>query len=126
MTNFIETDGFRYAPGNAQHQGCRREQQDSFEFSDPTDRAFMDHGGLLAVLADGMGGMANGAQAGRIAVEVLLEAYTGKDRDEDIPAAMHRALCAADRAVFDFACAVPADEAGTTLVAAVLAARLLF
>src|SRR5579872_2038228 len=127
MTSFIGTDGFRYAPANGQHRGGRADQQDSFAFSDPADRGFMEHGGLLAVVADGMGRMAHGAQASRIAVDTFLEAYAAKDRDDDIPAAMRRALHAADRAVFQFAAAAaPPDDAGTTLVAAALAARHLF
>ena len=52
--------------GNAQHIGARQEQQDSFGFSDPGNEAFVAHGGFLGVVADGMGGLSHGSEAGRI------------------------------------------------------------
>ena len=55
MKNSAGSDGLSFAPGNAQAQGKRSDQQDSFGFSDPADAAFLVHGGLLAVVADGMG-----------------------------------------------------------------------
>lgn len=121
-TSFIGTDGLSYAPGNAQDVGRRSEQQDSFGFSDPTDRDFMAHGGLLAVVADGIGGLARGAEASRIAVRSFLGAYATKDREEPVAQALRRAVEAADRAVFKFAESVGLQkDVGSTLVAAAFA-----
>ena len=50
-------------PANAQHKGQRDAQQDAFGFSALSDAAFARQGGYLAVLADGMGGLQNGAWA---------------------------------------------------------------
>ena len=50
-------------PDNAQAIGTRSEQQDAFGFMDKDDSALVDRCGLLAVVADGMGGLAMGQQA---------------------------------------------------------------
>jgi PPM family protein phosphatase len=107
--------------GNAQHAGARDTQQDSFGFSDPFAHTFVEHGGLLAVVADGMGGMAHGDLASRTAVRVFLEAYAEKTAEEPIPDALLRALSRANEAVLVEARRVRAvGDVGTTLVAAVL------
>ena len=100
-------------PGNAQHQGDRREQQDAFGFSDPADGAFLAHGGVAAVIADGMGGLPGGAEASSLAVAAFLDAYQHKEPGEAIPRALEHSLDAAHAAV----CA-SARGSGTTLVAA--------
>jgi serine/threonine protein phosphatase PrpC len=107
--------------------GGRTEQQDSFGFSDPSDEAFMAHGGLLAVVADGIGGLAGGADASRIAVRSFLDAYATKERTEPVAQALRRSLESADRAVFEFAqTAGLHNDSGSTLVAAALTAQGLY
>jgi len=105
----------RLRPGNAQHQGARETQQDSFGFSDLDDRPFVAHAGLLGVICDGMGGMAHGGAAGATAVRTLLQEYAAKSPDESIPVALLRALRAANEAVVEMARAAGTpDEVGTT------------
>jgi serine/threonine protein phosphatase PrpC len=79
-------------PGNAQAVGDRENQQDSFGFSDFADQAFARHGGVLMVLCDGMGGLANGAAASRVAVDTVLAAYHRKQPSEPIPSTLERAV----------------------------------
>lgn len=107
-------------PGNWQHIGARSSQQDAFGFSDKDDRAFVDHGGVLAVVADGMGGMANGGEASHLAVRVFLQAYMAKPIGETIPATLFQALEEANRAVIDFSHQAGEENVGTTMVAAVV------
>ena len=108
-------------PGNAQHLGARSEQQDSFGFSALDDADFLSHAGVLAIVADGMGGMAMGKEASASAVQTFLATYAVKEKDEKIAAAMIRALHAANRAVNRKAAEAGVEgEAGTTLVAAVI------
>ena len=110
----------RWQPGNAQHIGSRAEQQDSFGFSDPSDRPFVEHAGLAAVVADGMGGMANGGAASAAAVRGLLDAYRAKTAAESIPDALVRSINSANDAVTRLCRATGVKNTGTTLAAIVL------
>jgi protein phosphatase len=108
-------------PGNAQHQGARETQQDSFGFSDLDDRPFVAHAGLLGVVADGMGGMAHGGPAGVTAVRTLLQEYAAKPPQESIPESLLRALRRANDAVVEMARAVGTpDDVGTTAAVVVV------
>ena len=106
-------------PGCAQDPGRRKEQQDDFSISDLSDAAFLAHGGLMAAVADGMGGLRNGKQAARTAARTFLSAYEKKTPGESIPEAMERAMDAANRSVWRLAeDAGLSGEVGTTLAAA--------
>jgi PPM family protein phosphatase len=110
-----------FLPGNAQHIGARSSQQDSFGFGDPEDVEFLAHGGFVAVVCDGMGGMEHGDAASRMAVRAFLEAYQRKDPSESIPEALERSAREANERVVEMAHELGAAESvGTTLVAAVL------
>ncbi|MGA3190255.1 MAG: protein phosphatase 2C domain-containing protein [Bryobacteraceae bacterium] len=110
-----------FLPGNAQHIGARSSQQDSFGFGDPDDEAFLAHGGFVAVVCDGMGGMEHGDLASRTAVRTFLDGYGRKTPAESIPAALERSVREANERVVEMAHELGAAESvGTTLVAAVL------
>ncbi len=112
----------RVLPGNAQNIGARGSQQDSFGFGDPDDEAFLAHGGFVAVVCDGMGGMEHGDKASRTAVSVFLDAYRRKTPRESIPDALERGVREANDRVVEMAHELGAAESvGTTLVAAVVA-----
>lgn len=111
----------RYLPAHAQHIGARHYQQDSIGLADPEDHAFLAHGGFLAVLCDGMGGMEHGDVASHTAVRAMLDAYAQKLPTESIPAALERAAREANEQVIAAALDLGLQEGvGTTLVAAVL------
>jgi serine/threonine protein phosphatase PrpC len=111
----------RYLAAHAQHIGARHYQQDSIGLADPEDYAFLAHGGFLAVLCDGMGGMEHGDVASQTAVRAMLDAYAQKLPAESIPAALERAARIANDQVIAAALALGLKEGvGTTLVAAVL------
>ncbi|MCG6551300.1 MAG: trypsin-like peptidase domain-containing protein [Candidatus Magnetominusculus sp. LBB02] len=103
------------SPGNAQHQGMRHDQQDSVGFSDFSDERFVSHGGVMAALADGMGGMSMGGQASRKAMQSMLERYMSKHPDETILNALYSALVAANGSA-----ASAGAESGTTMVSCVI------
>ncbi|MEI6414248.1 MAG: protein phosphatase 2C domain-containing protein [Pseudomonadota bacterium] len=106
-------------PGNAQWIGTRQEQQDAFGFYGYGQDDFRRHGGILMVLADGMGGLSRGREASLLAVERMMAAYGEKHPDEPIPDALLRALTAANQTVYELACATDGEgRVGTTLVAA--------
>src|SRR5258708_7794356 len=111
----------RIAPGNAQDIGARTDQQDAFGFSDPGKSGFVSHGGVAAVVADGMGGLAHGAKASKTAVHTFLLAYEAKTPSEPIPDALQRALLEANRAVCSLAAGADMKSGvGTTLAAVVI------
>ncbi|MBV6432417.1 MAG: hypothetical protein IANPNBLG_02559 [Bryobacteraceae bacterium] len=111
----------KLVPGNAQHIGSRRQQQDAFGFSNLANEAFRKHGGMLAVVADGMGGMAHGEIASRTALKTFLDSYESKTETESIPDALLRGIHAANAAVYQQALTMgAAEEMGTTLVAVAL------
>jgi protein phosphatase len=116
----------RFSAGNAQHIGDREQQQDSFGFSDPSDKAFVRHGGFLGVVADGMGGLSNGQEASSAAVRSFLAAYQTKPATESVADALSRSLTEANRAVSRIVESSSASGAGTTLVAAVVLDRELY
>lgn len=62
-------------PYNAQHIGTREEQQDYFAYSDLFNKKEQKEIGMVAVLSDGMGGMANGRRASHTATDVFLNTY---------------------------------------------------
>jgi len=111
----------RYLPAHAQHIGARHYQQDSMGLADPEDLAFLAHGGFLAVLCDGMGGMEHGDVASQTAVRAVRDAYAQKLPTESIPSALERAARKANEQVIAAALDLGLKEGvGTTLVAAVL------
>jgi len=108
-------------PANAQHVGKRANQQDAFAFSNNSDQEFVRHSGFLAVLCDGMGGMALGEQASNVAVQTMIKSYMDKGDDQFIVEALEYALQTANQAVLDLAeTAGLGGEVGTTLVAALV------
>jgi PPM family protein phosphatase len=111
----------KFSPGNAQDIGARSEQQDAFGFSDPSQTAFVAHGGVVAVIADGMGGLAHGSEASHTAVSAFLQAYEAKAPEEAIPDALLRSIHVANDAVSALAKAADTKNGlGTTLAAAVM------
>ena len=117
----------RYLCGDAQHIGSRHYQQDCYGFADPGDLKFIEHGGFLAVLCDGMGGMEHGDLASRAAVRALLDAYARKTPEETIPNALERGVREANRQVLAIAESMGRQEGiGTTLVAAVVHGTSLY
>ncbi|MCB2262963.1 MAG: protein phosphatase 2C domain-containing protein [Candidatus Thiosymbion ectosymbiont of Robbea hypermnestra] len=108
-------------PGNASHQGKRTEQQDSLGFTRFDDRSLIAHGGVVAIIADGMGGFEGGADAGRNAVDAMRLGYEGKPPWESVPEALLRSLGRANRAVCELAGAIGSEGyCGTTLAAAAI------
>lgn len=104
----------------AQAQGSRKEQQDFFGEYVSNDPIFIDHGGRLAIVADGMGGLEKGADASKIAVHSFIDSYKAKRKDESIPDTLKRSVISANKAVYKFS----TDEGlsgktGSTLVALV-------
>lgn len=73
-----------YQVANLQGIGNREQQEDSFAFVNAMDSDEIEKKGLLAVIADGMGGLEDGKQVSETAIAWLLEAFHHIKREEDI------------------------------------------
>ena len=108
-------------PSNGISVGDRDEQQDDFGFSDPLAEHFVYHGGLLAVVVDGMGGVKYGAECASAGKAAFLRAYEMKVPGESINQALERALHQANEAVLAIARRYGDPKSvGATLTAAVV------
>jgi PPM family protein phosphatase len=111
----------RYLSAHEQHIGARKYQQDAFAFADADDDAFIEHGGFLAVLCDGMGGMEHGDLASQTAIATLVAEYGKKDPSETIPDALLRSVRETNSRVVSIASGLGSEGSmGTTLIAAVV------
>lgn len=109
-----------YEIASRSDQGKRERQEDAAGFTDPDDKRTYEIG-VLAVLADGMGGLTAGAMASQLVVRTFRDTYWAKDPKESIPQALRRAAEQADKAVLREAQRLGrAGGVGSTLVAAVL------
>lgn len=97
---------------NLQGQGDRERQEDSFALVNPAHGELRDRQGLLALVADGMGGMEDGKAASQWAAERLPQLFQERET-EDIPGWFYRSAHAVSEEVFrQFG-----GRSGTTLVA---------
>ncbi len=113
------TSSIKLVPLNCQHIGARERQEDAFAFSDLSDSDFVENNGVLAVVADGMGGLAKGDRASQVAVSIFLREYSHKENSDSIDKFLRRTINIANYAVFDIALDDNEQEIGlgTTLVA---------
>jgi PPM family protein phosphatase len=117
----VQSGSIKVNPSNYQHVGARENQEDAFAFSDLGDGELVATNGVLAILADGMGGLANGEQASQAAVNTFLREYNDKEENEAAAKFLLRAATVANAAVFDLAYNNGDEiELGTTLVAALI------
>lgn len=65
--------------GNAQHIGSRKQQEDSFGYSNIVSSEEISQKGVLAVLADGMGGLSNGKQISEYVVSASKDMFKSFD-----------------------------------------------
>ncbi len=81
-----------YQVANLQEIGAREDQEDAFAFVNPTDVTEIKLNGLLAVVADGMGGMKDGRLASRVACTSLREDFRSMDRQEDLSGLLRKSV----------------------------------
>ena len=110
--------GLQVIPSNYQSVGARENQEDSFALSDYRNRQDVEENGVLAIVADGMGGLCYGEEASRVAVQHFIREYISTNGEKSIPGRLNRSISIANTAVFDLAYNDRDDcDLGTTLVA---------
>ena len=103
--------------GNAQHQGKRSYQEDSFGFSKITGACAQSRG-VLAVLADGMGGLSNGKQVSDTAVTKLLTWFNDENTLCENSIHIMKAVVKINEDICDVYCDDGRTTAGSTLASA--------
>ena len=108
-------------PSIFQDLGARERQEDSFVFSDLSNIRDTEENGVLAVIADGMGGLSHGEMASQTAVDVILREYQLKEPKEAPLDFLKRSLLRANAAVFDLAYVDGQEvDLGTTMITALI------
>lgn len=100
--------------------GNRRYQQDAVYISPSRKLAANKKTRVLAIVCDGMGGMADGGKASETAIQMMVQGFyqIEKQPNVDIPAFFRRGIVAIDKIIHDF----PKEDgkgSGTTMVAAI-------
>lgn len=103
---------------NLQNIGARKEQQDSFCVSNISDSRAISEKGLMAVVADGMGGLEGGALISRLVTETFLNNYNNQFNFEPT-AFLYNTAESSERAVEDYM-KQTGINGGSTLVAVII------
>jgi serine/threonine protein phosphatase PrpC len=103
--------------GNTHHIGARESQQDSFGISDISNAALCADKGVFAVVADGMGGMADGVDISSIATRSMLQYFNEADSSGQPELDLLNMLYSANYNVNSF---LAGREQGGSTVAAVI------
>lgn len=105
--------------GAASHTGqVRSTNEDDYLILSPLDVETVAHRGRLLAVADGMGGVAGGAEASRTAVRSLATAFLSAPAESPPADRLRQCFAAASRGVHALSQEVPAlREMGTTLTA---------
>ncbi len=111
-----------YRAANLQGLGTRERQEDSFAFANAMDVTEIRRQGMLAVVADGMGGMEDGKRVSEAAVASLLAGFHEMDRWEDLAPQLEQCVRdTAEKLYGDFQ-----GVGGTTLVACLFFQEALY
>ncbi len=118
-------DGSTLSLGNAQHQGRRPYQEDSYGYSELNNRYLLDNKGILAVLADGMGGLSNGKEVSSTVVSRMIEYFNTFDSVCADGLNLRRCAEHINDGICRVFCPDGSIKAGSTLVCAMIHGRFL-
>ena len=107
---------------NFQGIGKRRCQEDSFYVADYNNKSAIDEKGFMAVVADGMGGMSNGAEMSAVVTSAAKEYYDNylaafKDKEPETLLSMLNFIDKKGKQLQDD---TDEDESGSTLLAVLI------
>lgn len=90
-----------YQVANMQGVGSRPRQEDGFAFVNAVDVLEMKRNGLMAIVADGMGGMKDGKLASETAIACFRSWFGTMDREGDIPGQLEECVREACAQVYE-------------------------
>lgn len=103
-----------YQAANMQYIGTRERQEDSFAFVNALDVTEIRRKGLLAVVADGMGGMDDGKLVSEGCIASILSEFQSMDRTENLADQLRESVLRTNERLYQRF----QGEGGTTLVTA--------
>lgn len=103
--------------GCGQNQGKRHYQEDSYGFSDINDTSGLNKRGLLAVVADGMGGLKNGREISARLVGELIKRFAALDTINDFSNVIPSVVAQINSYLCGMYCEDNRIVSGSTLVA---------
>lgn len=112
----VDIAGGTVSLGGAQGQGARSYQEDSFGFSNLSGTEVTKKG-VLAVLADGMGGLKNGKAVSDTTVSSLLSWFDSQDAVCTCAEDLKNTISLMNQRICDIYCKGGKVEAGSTVVA---------
>lgn len=104
--------------GKVHAVGRRKNQQDSFAYSDAENLNQVQQKGILLLVADGMGGLSNGAEVSALVATEMLRYFDTHDILSDIYGGLRSMLYHANDKVNEFLGEDRLGKSGSTLVAA--------
>lgn len=111
-----------YQMANLQGVGTRQRQEDSFAFVNAMDVIEIKNNGLLALMADGMGGMQDGKLVSEAAIETLTGDFRRMDRRQNMGIQLKNSIYHANAALYQRF----QGSGGTTMVACIFFQERLY
>lgn len=102
--------------GNSQNQGARPYQEDSFGYSNITDSSIVTNKGMLAILSDGMGGLANGKNVADYVVQTSIAMFDYINPQVNISVQLKNIVYHINNSVCEQYAADGSSKAGATMV----------
>lgn len=112
--------------GNTHHIGNRANQQDSFCISNVENETLVKANGVLAVVADGMGGLSDGAQISAIVTSAMLRRFEQGAGLNDPVKGLSDMLGGANDEVNRYLAQAGRGQSGSTMVAVIIREKLLY
>ena len=103
--------------GNSQNQGARPYQEDSFGYSNIIDSEIVSKKGLIAILSDGMGGLANGKNVADYVVQASIAMFDSINPQNSISEQLENIAYYINNNVCEqYSAEVGGSKAGATMV----------
>lgn len=102
--------------GNSQNQGARPYQEDSFGYSNIIDSNTVTNKGILAILSDGMGGLANGKSVADYVVQASIAMFDSLNPKDNISEQLENIVRYINDSVCEQYAADGSSKAGATMV----------
>ena len=102
--------------GNSQNQGARPYQEDSFGYSNITDSSIVTNKGMLAILSDGMGGLANGKNVADYVVQASIAMFDSLNPQANISEQLENIVRYINNSVCEQYASDGSSRAGATMV----------